>query len=317
MRILNFTEFKLNENQSGDYETTDIKNLMDGGYEIICDDFLDKDSTPPTGKILVVGDDDSHVKISFCDRFGKMQDGIRIPKDSIKLSKNTDDQYTIKLDPNLRWMNISSNRDKLEDFIEDYINSKLDLETYKTRFIDSIKDDIYFIMDIMGIPCEVQDVKRTDDDNKYEVSLDNGIVIDVKKRSSDELVGNFDVYKKYSDVYPSISINSDSGKMKFIFNPEELDSEEVESNITEISKNDYLNFLLKKSLGLETTDDEERLYKHFLDTVDRREWDYSDIDEDEKKERGRKSAKYIKKLKKLVLSFLPETKVKDILPDKD
>jgi len=143
-------------------------------------------------------------------------------------------------------------------------------------------------------------------------------VIDVKKRSSDDLVGNFDIYKKYSDVYPSVTIKSDLGKMHFNFDQDNLDgNEEVESDITDVSKNDYLNFLLKKSLGLETTADEERLYNHFLEVIDSKDWEYSEIDEEEKKERGRKTQKYIKKLKKLVLSFLPETKIREIYPDKN
>lgn len=318
MRVLNFNEFILNESESYDYETQDIRNIMGDGYEIIADGFLDSDATPPAGKILVVSDDENKIKIAFCDRRGKFSDGIILPKDSIKLSNEPENQYRIKIDPNLRWLNNTTNRQNLEDFIEDYINSKLDLESHKTKFVDGIKDDVYFIMDTMGIPCDVKEVRKIEDDNKYEVSLDNGIIIDAKKRSSDDLVGNFDIYKQYSDVYPSVSIKSDSGKMVFVFNREDLDlTDEVESDITEINKNDYLNFLLKKSLGLETTEDEERIFKHFVDTVNSREWEYSDLDEEEKQERGRKNAKYLKKLKKLVLSFLPEAKVKEIHPDKN
>jgi hypothetical protein len=192
----------------------------------------------------------------------------------------------------------------------------MDTETYSTRLTDGIKDDVYFIMDTLGIPCEVTEFQKLEDDNKYEVTLDNGMVIDAKKRSSDDLVGNFDVYKKYGDIYPSVSIKSDNGKMIFTFKPDEIDPVEIESNITEIGKNDYLNYLLKKSLGVDNTVDEERLYKHFVETVENHD-DYSDDDSEEKQERGRKSAKYIKALKKVIASFLPENKIRDIHPDKN
>ena len=317
MRVLNFKDFILNESDSGGYGIPDVKNIMDDGYELTAEDFVGQKSTPPVGKILVVDDSNNSLTLSFRDRSGKMDRKLMVGKDSVKFSKNSDGNYIIKIDPNLRWLNTGNNRENIEDFIEDLINCKLDSENHESRFIDGIKDDVYFIMDILGIPCEVSDIKKIED-NKYEITLDNDMVIDVKKRSSDDLVGNFDIYKKYSDVYPSVTIKSDLGKMHFNFDQDNLDgNEEVESDITDVSKNDYLNFLLKKSLGLETTADEERLYNHFLEVIDSKDWEYSEIDEEEKKERGRKTQKYIKKLKKLVLSFLPETKIREIYPDKN
>lgn len=317
MRVLNFKDFILNESDSGGYGIPDVKNIMDDGYELTAEDFVGQKSTPPVGKILVVDDSNNSLTLSFRDRSGKMDRKLMVGKDSVKFSKNSDGNYIIKIDPNLRWLNTGNNRENIEDFIEDLINCKLDSENHESRFIDGIKDDVYFIMDILGIPCEVSDIKKIED-NKYEITLDNDMVIDVKKRSSDDLVGNFDIYKKHSDVYPSVTIKSDLGKMHFNFDQDNLDgNEEVESDITDVSKNDYLNFLLKKSLGLETTADEERLYNHFLEVIDSKDWEYSEIDEEEKKERGRKTQKYIKKLKKLVLSFLPETKIREIYPNKN
>jgi hypothetical protein len=318
MRILKFNEFSINESESEvvAYEVPDVKNIMDDGYEISAESFLDTESTPPTGKILVIKDGDNSITISFCDRFGKMDNELNISKDSVKITKNSDDGYTIKVDPNLRWLNTGNNRDNLEDFIEEFVNCKMDTETYGTRLKDGIKDDVYFIMDAMGIPCEVTEFQKLEDDNKYEVTLDNGMVIDAKKRTSDDLVGNFDIYKKHSDIYPSVSIKSDSGKMLFTFKPEEMDPVEIESNITEIGKDDYLNYLLKKSLGVDSTIDEERLYNHFVKSIEDH-GEYSDDDGDEMQERGRASAKRIKDLKKLISSFLPESKIREIYPDKN
>jgi hypothetical protein len=317
MRVLNFEDFILNESESGGYEIPDVKSIMGDGYELTAEDYIGQKSTPPMGKILVVDDSNNSLTLSFRDRSGKMDRKLMLGKDSIKFSKNSDGHYIIRIDPNLRWLNTGSNRENIEDFIEDLINSKLDSENYEIRFIDGIRDDIYFIMDILGIPCEVSDIRGMED-NKYVITLDNGMMIDVKKRSSDDLVGNFDIYKKNSDTYPSVTIRSDLGKMIFNFDQENTDgNEEVESDITDVSKNDYLNFLLKKSLGLATTGDEERLYNHFLKVVDSRDWEYSEIDEEEKKERGRKTQKYIKKLKKHVLSFLPENRIREIYPDKN
>jgi hypothetical protein len=315
MRVLNFEEFLLNESDSIGYEIPGIKSILDDGYELTADDFVDSDSTAPVGKLLVVSDNDNSLTLSFRDRSGETDRKLIISKESVKISKNQDGQYIIKIDPNLRWLNTGNNRENLEDFIEDLINCKLDLERHQSRFTDGIKDDVYFIMDILGIPCEVTELKNIED-NKYEIALSNDMLIDVKKRSSDELVGDFEVYKKHSDIYPAVTIKSDNGKMLFSFSSDD-EHEEINSDITDISKNDYLNFLLKKSLGIETTEDEERLYKHFVEVINSKDCEYNELDEEERKERGRKSQKYIKKLKKLVLSFLPESKIREIYPDKN
>jgi len=94
MRILKFNEFYINESESEvvAYEVPDVKNIMDDGYEISAESFLDTESTPPTGKILVTKDGDNSITISFCDRFGKMDNQLNISKDSVKITKNSDDE---------------------------------------------------------------------------------------------------------------------------------------------------------------------------------------------------------------------------------
>jgi glycosyltransferase involved in cell wall biosynthesis len=128
---------------------------------------------------------------------------------------------------------------------------------------------------------------------------------------------NFDVYKKHDAAYPSFSIRSDKGKMGFHFDSDDLPASEVESDIMDVSKNDYLNYLLKKSLGIETHSDKERLYKHFVDSINSHDFDYIKSDDIKTQEKGKRSADYIKSLKNMVSTFVPEKRISEVYPRKD
>jgi hypothetical protein len=68
---------------------------------------------------------------------------------------------------------------------------------------------------------------------------------------------------------------------------------------------------------METHSDKERLYKHFVDSVNSHDWDYVKSDDIKTQERGKKSADYIKSLKNMVSTFVPEKRISEVYPNKD
>jgi hypothetical protein len=318
MRILNFNDFKINESDNTDeYITVDgIRQIMDDGYEISAENFCDSDRTFPMGSIIVTKDSNSSITLAYCGNKGEIENEISIPKDSVDIKNDDDNNYIITIDPDRRWLNVTGNRAAIEDFIEDFTNCKMECDGNTTRMLDGVKGDVYTILDIIGIPYDIESAEKVDA-NQYEVKLGNGMLIDVKKRSHDDMVGNFDVYKKHDATYPSFSIRSDKGKMGFHFDSDDLPASEVESDIMDVSKNDYLNYLLKKSLGIETHSDKERLYKHFVDSINSHDFDYIKSDDIKTQEKGKRSADYIKSLKNMVSTFVPEKRISEVYPRKD
>lgn len=317
MRILSFNDFKINESDDTDEHISvdGIRSIMDDGYEISAENFCDFDGTLPIGSIIVTSDNNSSITIAFCGSGGEIENEISIPKDSVDI-RMEDNNYLVTIDPERRWLNIPGNRAAVEDFIEDFANCKIESDNHSTRMLDGVKDDVYTILDIIGIPYDIESAEKVDD-NQYEVKLANGMLVDVKKRSNNDMVGNFDVYKKHDDMYPAFSINSDKGKMGFSFDSDDIPASEVESNISDINKDDYINYLLRKSLGIETHSDKERLYKHFVDSVNSHDWDYIKSDDIKTQEKGKKSADYIKSLKNMVSTFIPEKRISEVYPSKD
>jgi hypothetical protein len=169
-------------------------------------------------------------------------------------------------------------------------------------------------MDMLGINCEVSNINRLEGENEYEAELNNKMLVGIRKRSINDLVGEFNVYKEKSDYEPSLSIISSNGKMNFKFHDSIMPDEQMESTITDATKDSYINYLMKRSLGVETLDDKERMYDHLLKIADSLNQKDLKSDDDEKKETAHSLLKSIKHMKNLVSDFMPDEKMKGILP---
>ena len=264
MRFLKFKDFILNEGASQIYEEIPgVNSISDDGYELEAERFDDENMDPPFGKILLTKDSPKNVRLSFHNYMGKKMKDLWIPKEHCEIKNTGDESCKITISGESNWLNTEENRAKLEDFIEDLYNSKMRDKLYSGDIVDTIRNDIYHIMDIIGIPCEISDVKKMTGDNEYEVLLDNGISIDVNKKSSKQLLGNFKMYRNNRETSPSVEIKSKDGKHNFYFYNEDLPNLEDESDLSQVKKNHRLYFLLKKSLGVDDSEDRQNFYDHF------------------------------------------------------
>ena len=315
MKILNFENFILNEVASSIYdEIPGVKTLSNDGYEIEAEKFDSENSDPPFGKILLTKDSPKNVRLSFHNYKGKKMKDLWIPKDHCEIKGGKDDSYKISISGDGSWFESEDNRNKVEDFIEDLYNSKMRDKLYSGDLVDTIKNDVYHIMDIMGIQCEVVDVKKLDGDNEYEVILDNDISIDVNKKSSKELLGNFKMYKNNKETSPSVEIKSKNGKHNFYFYNDDLPNLEDESDLVDVKKNHRLYYLLKKSLGVDDNEDRDNFYNHFeTKSKNFKDENGENLSPDMKKIRV-DDAKKLKDLKDIANTFASDEKIRKIFP---
>jgi hypothetical protein len=71
---------------------------------------------------------------------------------------------------------------------------------------------------------------------------------------------------------------------------------------------------MKRSLGIETHEDKERMYDHLVKSADSLNHDDLKSDNDAKKENAHSLLKSIKHMKNLVSDFMPDEKISGILP---
>lgn len=314
-RILNFKDFSINENvtRKGINEIPDVKKLVDGGYEICAHDFTEDSDDLPVGKILVIKDNQKSICLAYSDYKGRIKCELWIPKDKIKITKDDDSNYVVNMNTYKGFLSSEGNTAKMEDFISDYYDCVIDSDR-DDSLSSKIKDDIESIMDMLGINCEVSNINKLEGENEYEAELNNKMLVGIKKRSINDLVGDFTVYKDKSDYEPSLSIESRNGKINFGFHDSILPKERMESTITGATKDNYINYLMKKSLGVETHEDKERMYDHFIKSADSLNPDDLKSDDEKKKETAHSLLKSIKHMKNLVSDFMPEEKVRGVLP---
>jgi hypothetical protein len=315
MRILDFRNFILNEEASPMYdEIPEVKSISDDGYEIEAERFDDENQDPPFGKVLLTKDSPKNVRLSFHNYKGKKIKDLWIPKDHCQIKDGKDDSCLVTIPGDSNWLNSDENRNKLEDFIEGLYNSKMRDKLYSDDIIETIKNDVYHIMDMIGIPCEVVSVNKLDGDNEYEVVLDNDISIDVNKKSAKELLGNFKMYKNNRETSPSVEIKSKGGKHNFYFYNEDLPNLEDESDLIDVKKNHRLYYLLKKSLGVDNNEDREIFYNHFEAKSKNFNNENGEKLNPEMKRMRIEDGKKLKDLKNIASTFKPENEIIKIFP---
>ena len=315
MRFLKFEDFILNEGSSQIYEEIPgVNSISDDGYELEAERFDDDNTDPPFGKILLTKDSPKNVRLSFHNYKGKKMKDLWIPKGHCEIKDINNGSCKVTIPGGSDWLGSDENRAKLEDFIEDLYNTKMRDKLYSGDIIDTIKNDVYHIMNIIGIPCEIQDVKKIDGNNEYEVLLDNGISIDVNKKSSKQLLGNFKMYRNNSETTPSVEIKSKDSKHNFYFYNSDLPNLEDESDLGEVKKNHRLYFLLKKSLGVDDSDDRQNFYDHF----ERRSSAFKNENDEnlsmEMKKSRMEDIKKLKDLRNIVNTFKPDDEIIKIFP---
>ena len=301
MRILKFDQFL---NESSDYEIPGVKSTWGGGYEIQVKDITDDEDQEEENKILFKNDNGTSASICYIDSDGELIDPVSIPLDAIELKKdNTEKVNCIVLDPYKKWITLGKNSEAIDDFIESFGDCMSDSKSKGTSNRDSAKDDVEMILDLLGISSDV-DHFSNDGENKWAAALKNGSLVEINKRSKNDLLGSFKVYRNHKDAVPCIHIDHSCNPKLTKFNlGDDIDLEE-EFGLTDLRMdNPYHKFLIKKSLGQENSEDKENLIDHFRKCVG--------SNNSKNPEEFNKDAS-LKKMMKALGTFLPKQEIQDI-----
>ena len=217
--VLGFNDFqknKINEGQS--YHIPGVKDSWDGGYIISPVDLTAGEREIPSDKIIIPKKNETSIAICYVDSLGNESEYVWIPNDAISFKKDDDGAIIeLDLDPYKKWISKESNRSRIDDFIEDFANH---LEYYKNtgqdRTTQNAQDDVELLMDLIGIPGSIESFESCGD-YIWEAKLDNGMLIEISKRSKDDLLSKFKIYLNSSDHHPCVYINNDSLNKKTYF----------------------------------------------------------------------------------------------------
>ena len=269
--ILGFNDFhknKINEGQS--YHIPGVKDSWDGGYIISLVDLTSGKKETPSDKIIIPKKNETSIAICYVDSSGNESEYVWIPNDAISFKKDDDGAIIeLDLDPYKKWISKEGNRSRIDDFIEDFANH---LEYSKTtgqeRTKQNAQDDVELLMDLIGIPGSIESFESCGD-YIWDATLDNGMLIEISKRSKDDLLSKFKIYLNSSDHHPCVYINNDSLNKKTSFKIPDMDIITVPGGFTDVKNPDpYVKYLTKRAMDIQDNSDEESLLSHYRKSVD-------------------------------------------------
>jgi len=263
-----FQRFKINESES--YKIPGIKDTWGGGYIISPVDLTVDGKESPSDKVIISKKNETSIAICYVDNEGNESDNIWIPNDAISIKKDEDGSIIeINIDPYKKWISKENNKSRIEDFIEEFANH---LETSKTtgqeRIEQNAQDDVELLMDLIGIPGSIESFESCGN-YTWDANLDNGMLIEITKRSNDDLLSKFKIYLNSSDHHPCVYINNDSLDKKTSFKIPNMNVITVPKGFMEMKNPDpYIKYLTRRAMDIQNDSDEESLFNHYKRSIE-------------------------------------------------
>jgi len=245
--VLNFTDFNLlNESH-----TFGKKNLGIIGPLANWSMKIQAYPEPNNGMIGYAIDEDA-IELFHGDK------KLRIPSKSCDVQEKPD-YSIIEIKPHTKWIDSNSSREQLEDFIEDYINTRSKKERDPAS---SVSDDIEIVMDLIGISEKVKSCNYVKE-NFFEADLENGMQIEVKKGQDDDLFKTFKIYKDNLSNFPDVKIKRSGVGKVGEFRTKMGEFSETGDSISDLFKQPCTKYLLQHSLGKPDEQTGEDLLNHY------------------------------------------------------
>ncbi len=187
---------------------------------------------PNHGMIGYAIDEEENVEISFGEK------KLVLPKNSCEIKKSPD-FASIEIKPYTSWFSDQGNRELVENFVEDYISQKTSQKKDKDQ---ETVTDVELVLDAIGIPGNVSNFNKNSD-TFYEVNLDNGIEVELKKNSPDDIFKTLKIYKDKNSKFPDIKLKRNGlGKQIEFRSPKGVFSETADtmSSLFKIPTTKYL-----------------------------------------------------------------------------
>lgn len=183
---------------------------------------------------------------------------LKIPNKSCEIHKKQE-YSVIEIHPYTNWINSVDNREKLEDFVDDYINSRCTKEMDPSSQASA---DIQLILDILGLEENVRSCSLVNE-NSYLADLSNGMQIEIKKNSNEDLFKNFKIYKSADSNFPEVKIKrSGLGKVG-VFKTKTGEFTEIGDSIKDLLRQPCTLYLMQQALGISKEDVGNELLSHY------------------------------------------------------
>ena len=291
-----------------------VKKTWGGEYILDVNDYQKTGNKPLKGVILVGKDSGKAIALTYLNSDGTESKYLWVPYFAGYINKNIRGGISsIKITPYKNWLSQPENEKKLEEFLDGFEESleKEKTENEKTVSLQAQKD-LDLILDMYNINSGIKKFEKGDKDNEWRAILENGFIVMIKKRSSEDLVGEFRIYPNKSSEVPYIEIKTEKNHEGFNFRRPGEYVIQRRIGMTDLKKDPVSLYLFKNITGLQEYEDEKSLLDYFESILRSEDTSYQMSDDSRSYQRGESQRKEIDLVSKLLEDFLTSKKIEEI-----
>lgn len=187
---------------------------------------------------------------------------VRFPKSCCEMKSNTK-SAVIHIKPYTKWFSKLKNREEMEDFIDNFVESNT---VKKESGLERISENTQIILDLFGIHSQVQN-NQMRFPGLYELKLDNGMEVEMEKNEGSELFSELKVYKSGDAKFPDIRIKRKNNQYLMEFRGPSGKFTESEESLVDLFENRICTYLTKCVLGMDCSEEESHLIGRLKETL--------------------------------------------------
>lgn len=302
-------------NESKNYGSLrNVEKEWNGGYVLYVDDYLTNGTKPSKGDILIAKNTGKAIALTYLKSDGSEGKYLWVPNFGVYYDKNSKGGISkVKISPYKNWLSQSGTEEKIIDFLDSFEES-LEFERGEKERIISLQaqNDLDLILDLYGINSPIKSFSKGDSENEWEANLENGFLVSIKKRSSEDMVGEFTIYPEKNSDVPVITISNSSNDKGFRFR-RKGDSWIIRNvEMTDLKKDPVANYLFKNIAGLQEYEDEKSLLSYYESLLKSYDPSYQRSDDFRSYRGGSRQSEEINLVSSLLEDFLTRKKIEEI-----
>lgn len=312
--ILDYNNFSSLYESKKYEELRSVKKTWGGEYIIDVSDYQKDGNKPLKGFILIGKDSGKAIALTYLNSDGSEAKYLWVPYFGAFINRNIRGGISsIKITPYKNWLSQPENESKLEEFLNGFAES---LEKEKTENQNRIslqaQKDLDLILDMYGIDSQIKKFGKGEFENEWRAELDNGFIVIIKKRSPEDLVGEFRIYPKEKSEIPFIEINTEKNREGFNFRREGGPLIHRNISMTDLKTDPVALYLFKNITGIQEYEDEKSLLDYFISLLKSQDKDYLMSDDHRYYKIGESQKKEINLVSDLLGDFLTSNKIEEI-----
>lgn len=304
--VQNFSNFSYSINEGNSYKKGYgiIGPLSPWGYKIKCC-CPENGGTPSDSEIIVSGmdADGEEICLKYLYGEGKESDGFYVPRGSFVI-EGTPQNPILQTKKYTKWCDDEESQDRMDDFINSFIESK----HFSIEEEDDVEGDVSSIMEILGIDSLVSKVDKKKD-LFWNVCLDDGSELEIKKRDKDNLFKVLKFYLSGDSYSPEMEICHEKPGYEVIYNTPKGKFSRKCSTISDLSKDPVHLYLFNSSMKKDPSLYQDPVLKYLDSVLRNHDWRPQ---KKEKSEEFLSSESEINKIKKILLNTLEESEIDEI-----